>query len=45
MVKILFFWIVPCHRVVYTNGKFDRYSWGRDIKTRFLAWEFVNSKI
>ena len=39
------FWIVPCHRMVYTNGKFDRYSWGKDIKTRLLAWEFVNSEI
>ena len=37
------FYLVPCHRVVYTNGKFDRYFWGKDIKTRLLAWEFANS--
>ena len=38
------FWIVPCHRAVYTDGGFDRYSWGKDIKKRLLAWEFANSK-
>ncbi len=37
------FYLVPCHRAVYTSGKFDRYSWGKDIKKRLLAWEFANS--
>ncbi|MDR2914787.1 MAG: methylated-DNA--[protein]-cysteine S-methyltransferase [Tannerella sp.] len=38
------FYLVPCHRAVYTDGKFDRYSWGKDIKKRLLAWEFANSQ-
>lgn len=37
------FWIVPCHRVVRSDGGFDRYFWGEDIKKRLLAWEFANS--
>lgn len=37
------FWIVPCHRVVNTSGKFDRYFWGGDIKNNLLVWEFANS--
>lgn len=36
------FWIVPCQRVVKTDGGFDRYFWGEDVKKRLLAWEFAN---
>ncbi|NDW19310.1 methylated-DNA--[protein]-cysteine S-methyltransferase [Dysgonomonas sp. 216] len=39
------FWIIPCHRVVKTDGGFDRYFWGKDVKKRLLGWEFANSKI
>lgn len=38
------FYLVPCHRAVYSDGGSDRYSWGKDIKTRLLAWEFANSE-
>lgn len=37
------FWIVPCHRVVNTSGRFDRYFWGSDMKNELLAWEFAVS--
>ncbi len=37
------FWIIPCHRVVNTSGRFDRYFWGGDIKNNLLAWEFANT--
>ena len=36
------FWIVPCHRAVKTDGGFDRYFWGEDVKKRLLIWEFTN---
>lgn len=36
------FWIVPCHRAVKSDGSFDRYFWGEDIKKRLLAWELTN---
>lgn len=39
------FWIIPCHRAVKTNGGFDRYFWGKNIKKQLLAWEFTNSSI
>ncbi|MCD8043800.1 MAG: methylated-DNA--[protein]-cysteine S-methyltransferase [Tannerellaceae bacterium] len=39
------FWIVPCHRVVCSDGKFDRYAWGKNIKKRLLAWELPNYKL
>lgn len=37
------FWIVPCQRVVKTDGSFDRYFWGEEVKRRLLAWEFANA--
>ncbi|NDV84029.1 methylated-DNA--[protein]-cysteine S-methyltransferase [Bacteroides sp. 51] len=36
------FWIIPCHRAVKTDGSFDRYFWGEDVKKKLLAWEFAN---
>ena len=38
------FWIVPCHRAVKTDGGFDRYFWGENVKKELLAWEFSNSE-
>ena len=37
------FWIIPCHRAVKSDGGFDRYFWGEEVKKRLLAWEFANS--
>jgi len=38
------FWIVPCHRAVKSDGGFDRYFWGEDVKKELLTWEFSNSE-
>jgi len=32
-------YIVPCHRAVRSDGSFDRYYWGNNIKTELLAYE------
>ncbi len=40
--------IVPCHRVVNSNGKIGGYSYGIDVKTNMLAKEGIeiqNGKI
>lgn len=37
------FLIIPCHRVVKTDGGFDRYFWGEDVKRRLLDREFTNA--
>lgn len=29
------FWIIPCHRVVCSDGRFDRYAWEKEIKNGF----------
>jgi methylated-DNA-[protein]-cysteine S-methyltransferase len=31
--------IVPCHRVIGTNGKLTGYAGGIDLKDKLLAWE------
>jgi methylated-DNA-[protein]-cysteine S-methyltransferase len=31
--------IVPCHRVIGTNGKLTGYAGGLDLKDKLLAWE------
>ena len=31
--------IVPCHRVIGTNGKLTGYAGGLDLKEKLLAWE------
>ena len=31
--------IVPCHRVIGTNGKLTGYGGGLDLKEKLLAWE------
>ena len=40
--------IVPCHRVIKSNGKIGGYAWGEKIKTNMLSKEGVkirNGKI
>ena len=36
--------IVPCHRVILSNGKIGGYAWGEKIKTNMLAKEGVKIK-
>jgi AraC family transcriptional regulator of adaptative response/methylated-DNA-[protein]-cysteine methyltransferase len=31
--------LIPCHRVVQTNGQFGGYMWGIDRKAAILRWE------
>lgn len=32
-------YILPCHRVVRSDGSFDRYYWGEKVKRELLAYE------
>lgn len=31
--------LIPCHRAIRSDGSFDRYFWGTDLKEKLLAWE------
>jgi AraC family transcriptional regulator of adaptative response/methylated-DNA-[protein]-cysteine methyltransferase len=31
--------LIPCHRVIQSTGKFDGYHWGTTRKTAILGWE------
>ena len=44
MKKNLFPVIVPCHRVVKSNGKIGGYAYGEKIKSRILANEGIQIK-
>ena len=33
------FYLIPCHRVLRSNGSLGGYYWGIDIKQRILDWE------
>lgn len=35
-------YIIPCHRVVQTNGKLGGYMWGIERKAAILRWEHEN---
>ena len=32
-------WVVPCHRVVHSDGSMRGFGWGEAVKRRFLAFE------
>lgn len=32
-------YLIPCHRVIKTSGKFDGYRWGTIRKTAIIGWE------
>ncbi len=36
--------IVPCHRVILSNGKIGGYAWGEKIKTNMLSREGIKIK-
>lgn len=36
-------YLIPCHRVIQSTGKFGQYHWGSDRKTAIIGWE--NSQI
>lgn len=31
--------IIPCHRVIQSEGSFGEYHWGRTRKTAMIGWE------
>lgn len=31
--------LLPCHRVIGSDGSFNRYFWGPELKEKLLAWE------
>lgn len=35
-------YIIPCHRVVRSDGSFHGYFWGTELKRQLLAWELQN---
>jgi len=36
--------IIPCHRVILSNGKIGGYAWGEDVKIKMLSKEGVKIK-
>jgi len=36
--------LIPCHRVILSNGKVGGYAWGERVKTKMLAKEGVKIK-
>lgn len=30
---------IPCHRIIYKNGNFGNYIWGKDFKKFLIEWE------
>lgn len=36
--------IIPCHRVILSNGKVGGYAWGDKVKTKMLSKEGIKFK-
>jgi len=36
--------VIPCHRVILSNGKVGEYAWGGKVKTKMLAKEGIKIK-
>jgi methylated-DNA-[protein]-cysteine S-methyltransferase len=36
--------IIPCHRVILSNGKIGGYAWGENVKVKMLSKEGVKIK-
>ncbi|MDE1715436.1 MGMT family protein, partial [Chromobacterium amazonense] len=32
-------WLIPCHRVIRSEGVLGQYRWGEDRKTDLIGWE------
>jgi AraC family transcriptional regulator of adaptative response/methylated-DNA-[protein]-cysteine methyltransferase len=35
-------WLIPCHRVIRSDGHFEGYRWGNKRKTLMIGWESAN---
>jgi methylated-DNA-[protein]-cysteine S-methyltransferase len=35
--------IIPCHRVILSNGKIGNYAWGEKVKTKMLSIEGIKT--
>lgn len=35
-------YLIPCHRVIKSNGELNQYHWGRERKAAIIAWEQAN---
>lgn len=31
--------LVPCHRVIHSDGTIGEYHWGRELKRQLIEWE------
>ena len=31
--------LIPCHRVIHSDGTIGEYHWGRDLKKKLIEWE------
>ena len=38
-------WLIPCHRIIHSDGRLGGYRWGVDIKTRLLHDEAFLSNL
>lgn len=36
--------VIPCHRVILSNGKIGGYAWGEKVKTNMLSKEGIKIK-
>ncbi len=36
-------YIIPCHRIVKSDGSIEGYHWGTALKKQLLAWEFSDT--
>jgi AraC family transcriptional regulator of adaptative response/methylated-DNA-[protein]-cysteine methyltransferase len=36
--------LIPCHRVIHSDGTLGEYHWGRDLKKQILEWEAAKVK-
>lgn len=38
-------YLIPCHRVIHSDGSIGQYHWGSDLKRRLIEWEKMQLRI